>query len=95
MMTGRKIVDRLYRFRMPTAQGLEYNSVKVVVTDEIEELITHDIFYTAITRARQELKIYWFPETQHKILTGMQPISCKCDTYTISKRHGISAINSQ
>jgi len=35
------------------AQGLEYDSVKIVITDEVEELVTHNIFYTAITRARE------------------------------------------
>lgn len=40
------------------AQGLEYNSVKIVITDEIEELVTHNIFYTAITHAREKLRIY-------------------------------------
>ncbi len=44
------------------AQGLEYNSVKIVITDEVEELVTHNIFYTAITRAKEMLKIYWTPE---------------------------------
>lgn len=30
-------------------QGLEYRSVKIVITGEVDELITHNIFYTAIT----------------------------------------------
>lgn len=42
-----------YAISIHKAQGLEYNSVKVIVTNEIEELITHNIFYTAITRARK------------------------------------------
>jgi ATP-dependent exoDNAse (exonuclease V) alpha subunit len=57
-----------YAVSIHKAQGLEYNSVKVVITDEIEEMITHNIFYTAITRAKDKLKIYWTAETEKKIL---------------------------
>ncbi len=57
-----------YAVSIHKAQGLEYNSVKIVVTTEIEEMITHNIFYTAITRAREKLKIYWTPETENKVL---------------------------
>ena len=75
------------------AQGLEYNSVKVVVTNEIEEQITHNIFYTAITRACKNLKIYWTPETQHKVLTEMKPLSCKSDAFVISNKYNIPITN--
>ena len=57
-----------YAVSMHKAQGLEYNSVKIVVTDEVEERVTHNIFYTAITRAREKLKIYWTSETEEKVL---------------------------
>ncbi|HHW36765.1 MAG TPA: AAA family ATPase [Bacillales bacterium] len=60
-----------YAVSIHKAQGLEYNSVKIVITNETEERITHNIFYTAITRARQKLKIYWSPETENKILGSM------------------------
>ena len=55
------------------AQGLEYSSVKIVITDEIDELITHNIFYTAITRTRNKLKIYWTPEVEKKVLESIKP----------------------
>lgn len=64
-----------YAVSMHKAQGLEYNSVKIVITDEIDELITHNIFYTAITRARKKLKIYWTPEVERKVLTSIKPRS--------------------
>ena len=57
-----------YAVSIHKAQGLEYKSVKIVITNEVEELITHNIFYTAITRAKEDLKIYWTPETKKKIL---------------------------
>lgn len=50
------------------AQGLEYDSVKIIITDDIDELITHSIFYTAITRAREKLKIYWTKSVEKKVL---------------------------
>ncbi|MEK8021781.1 MAG: ATP-dependent RecD-like DNA helicase [Candidatus Parabeggiatoa sp.] len=62
-----------YAVSIHKAQGLEYNSVKIVITDEIDELITHNIFYTAITRAREKLKIYWTPEVEQKVLTSIKP----------------------
>lgn len=40
-----------YAVSIHKAQSLEYSSVKIVINDEVDELITHNIFYTAITRA--------------------------------------------
>lgn len=62
-----------YAVSIHKAQGLEYNSVKIVITDEIDELITHSIFYTAITRAREQLKIYWTPEVEKQVLSRIKP----------------------
>ena len=57
-----------YAISIHKAQGLEYGSVKIVISNEVEELITHNIFYTAITRAKEIFTIYWSPETEKKIL---------------------------
>ncbi|MDR2180668.1 MAG: AAA family ATPase [Synergistaceae bacterium] len=62
-----------YAISIHKAQGLEYNSVKIVITDEIDERITHNIFYTAITRARKKLKIYWTPEVEKNVLNNIKP----------------------
>lgn len=62
-----------YAVSIHKAQGLEYNSVKIVITDEIDDLITHDIFYTAITRTRNKLKIYWTPEVEQRVLSRIKP----------------------
>ncbi|RTL01923.1 MAG: helicase [Proteobacteria bacterium] len=61
-----------YAVSIHKAQGLEYDSVKVVITNEVEERISHNVFYTAITRAKEKLKIYWSPETESKILTSLK-----------------------
>lgn len=68
-----------YAVSIHKAQGLEYDSVKIVITDEIEELITHNIFYTAITRARKELKIYWTQAVEKKVLDRIKPKNNKRD----------------
>ncbi|EMF0622839.1 ATP-binding domain-containing protein, partial [Enterococcus hirae] len=57
-----------YAISIHKAQGLEFNSVKLIITDEIDELITHNILYTAITRTKKNLKIYWTPETEKKVI---------------------------
>ena len=62
-----------YAVSIHKSQGLEYDSVKIVITDEIDELITHNIFYTAITRTRNRLKIYWTPEVEKKVLESIKP----------------------
>jgi len=69
-----------YAVSIHKAQGLEYDSVKVVITNETEEKISHNIFYTAITRAKKKLKIYWTPETQQKIISGLEQKFNKNDT---------------
>ena len=62
-----------YAVSIHKAQGLEYNHVKIIITDEIDELITHSIFYTAITRARESLKIYWTQPVEEKVLAQIKP----------------------
>ena len=62
-----------YAVSIHKAQGLEYDSVKVIITDEIDELVTHSIFYTAITRAKKSLKIYWTQAVEHKVLEQIKP----------------------
>lgn len=61
-----------YAISIHKAQGLEFDSVKVIITDEVGELITHNILYTAITRAKSNLKIYWSPETEKKVIEGLK-----------------------
>ncbi len=75
-----------YAVSIHKAQGLEFNSVKVVITNEVEEMITHNIFYTAITRAKEKLKIYWTPETEKKVLDGLENKNSKKDVALLSLR---------
>lgn len=74
-----------YAVSIHKAQGLEYDSVKIVITDEVEELVTHDIFYTAITRAREKLKIYWTAETEEKVISRIKPRDISKDVEILKK----------
>lgn len=74
-----------YAVSIHKAQWLEYNSVKIVITDEIDEMITHNIFYTAITRAKDILKIYWTPETEKKVLENMAIEDNRKDYYFLKQ----------
>jgi helicase, putative len=72
-----------YAVSIHKSQGLEYNSVKVVITNEVGEQITHNIFYTAITRSREKLKIYWSPETEKTILDSFDGRKSLTDAYIL------------
>lgn len=76
-----------YAVSIHRSQGLEYNSVKIVITDEVDEMITHNIFYTAITRAQEKLKIYWTPETQNKILNSFKMKDFNKDVHILSNKY--------
>ncbi|MGO4185777.1 ATP-binding domain-containing protein, partial [Paenibacillus sp. TAF43_2] len=76
-----------YAVSIHKAQGLEYNSVKIVITNEIEELITHNIFYTSITRAKEKLKVYWTPETEHKVLNSLEVKNVKKDVALLKSKY--------
>ena len=57
-----------YAVSIHKSQGLEYDFVKVIIANNVEELITHNVFYTAVTRAKKKLVIYWTPETAARVL---------------------------
>lgn len=74
-----------YAVSIHKAQGLEYDSVKIVITNETEERITHNIFYTAITRAKNKLKIYWSPETEQSVLGRLEVKNSNKDAYLLAQ----------
>lgn len=78
-----------YAVSVHKAQGLEYASVKLVITKDVESRITHSVFYTAITRARESLHIYWSPESQNKVLSGFNLASSYADAQILSSRRGL------
>lgn len=79
-----------YAVSIHKAQGLEYDSVKIIITNETEERITHNIFYTAITRAKEKLKIYWSPETEKVILERLKVKNLNSDAYLLTQLSSLS-----
>ena len=78
-----------YAVSIHKAQGLEYDSVKIVITDANEDDISHSIFYTAVTRARERLRIFWTPETQQAVLKGLRRSTNPKDVAILSSRRAI------
>lgn len=78
-----------YAVSIHKAQGLEFNSVKIVITDANEGRITHAIFYTAVTRARQFLQIFWSAEVQQRLLSKMAVRENSKDEAILRTRRGV------
>jgi ATP-dependent exoDNAse (exonuclease V) alpha subunit len=84
-----------YAVSIHKAQGLEYDSVKVVITDANEGRISHNIFYTAITRARRRLGVFWTPETQQRILSRLTVRENTKDENLLKVRRGVTPAGSR
>ena len=82
-----------YAVSIHKAQGLEYDSVKIVITDANEDDITHSIFYTAVTRARERLRIFWTPETQQGVLEGLRRSANPKDVSLLASRRGLVPVS--
>lgn len=74
-----------YAVSIHKAQGLEYKSVKVVIPSSNAEKISHGIFYSAITRAKEKLKIYWSSETMQEVVDGFSVDKSKQKSLAIIK----------
>lgn len=75
-----------YAISIHKAQGLEYKSVKIVIPSNNAEKITHSIFYTAITRAKEKLKIFWSAETMKNIIESFTSNDIEQVTLPIIKK---------
>lgn len=81
-----------YAVSIHKAQGLEYKSVKVVVTQANEDDISHSVFYTAVTRARERLQVLWSPETEHAVLSRLEGRDNKKEVALLAKRRGLQPV---
>lgn len=81
-----------YAVSIHKAQGLEYESVKIVITDANEEDVTHSIFYTAVTRTRKYLKIFWTPETQQNVLKKLHRNINTRDVHLLAARCQLNTV---
>ena len=82
-----------YAVSIHKAQGLEYDSVKIVITDANEDDITHNIFYTAVTRTRERLRIFWTPETQQGVLKSLRRSTNPKDVALLASRRGLTPVS--
>ena len=82
-----------YAVSIHKAQGLEYDSVKIVITDANEDDITHSIFYTAVTRAREHLRIFWTPETQQSVLQSLHRRANPKDVTLLARRRDLTPVS--
>lgn len=61
-----------YAVSIHKAQGLEYESVKIVIPSDLGNRFSHNIFYTAVTRSKKYLKVYSSPETLNNIFSNLK-----------------------
>lgn len=80
--------DIAYARSIHKAQGLEYDTVKVIITPESEEIINNAIFYTAITRAKKQLKIYYVSKESFEKLNLLEQVDDKYDYKFIKEIEG-------
>ncbi len=78
-----------YAISIHKSQGLEYDSVKVVMTKEVEEQISHNIFYTAITRAKKSLSIYCDKTSLEHIIKSFKKQSSEKDAKIIKEKYSL------
>ena len=78
-----------YAISIHKSQGLEYDSVKVIMTKEVEEQVTHNVFYTAITRAKKFLSIYCDKESLSRIINSFEKQTTKNDAEIIKQKYNL------
>lgn len=79
-----------YAISIHKSQGLEFESVKVVLTKEVEEQISHNIFYTAITRSKKYLKLFCDKSSLLKIINGFNYQEYDEDSRIISQKYNLA-----
>lgn len=79
-----------YAVSIHRAQGLEYESVKVVITDANEDDISHSILYTALTHVRENVQVFWTPETQTAVIRKLERKTNMKDVRILTERRGIT-----
>lgn len=78
-----------YAVSIHKSQGLEYESVKIVIASDSEERITHVFFYTAITRVKNNLKVYWSPETMNNVFKMFEQKNAYTDAQILAARYNM------
>ena len=63
-----------------------------MILQEVDEMISHNIFFTAIARTKNLLKIYWSPESQEKIINGLKKIDISNEATIFAAQTGIKRV---
>ena len=77
--------DVTYATSIHKAQGLQFESVKIVITPESEDKLNNEIFYTAITRSTKQLKIYLTESKQQEIIDIISSKDDRVDSELLNK----------
>lgn len=80
-----------YALSIYKVQGMEFDSIKLIITEESFKNITHNLLYTAITRAKKKLKIYCSKSTLKKLFETLTPFDPKEKVLSFAK-HNASKI---
>ena len=83
-----------YAVSIHKAQGLEYDSVKIVITDANEDDITHSIFYTAVTRAREQSQDLLDTRDPTRSFNGLVRKASGKDVELLKARRGVAPLGS-
>lgn len=84
-----------YATSIHKAQGLQYDNVRIIISAYDKRSLTPNLFYTAITRAKRTLHIYWPQDIEHDFLSSLNFVSTDNETYHLLqeiKHHPDSAI---
>ena len=60
------------KFKLNIQLFAEPEEPKRFTQEEVDEMITYNIFYTAITRAKEKLVIYRSPEVEKRVLSNLK-----------------------
>lgn len=77
-----------YAVSIHKSQGLEFENVKIVISRDVDDEVTHNIFYTAVTRSTKNLTIFWSEDTQKKIMKKIIEKKSERDIGILSTKEG-------
>lgn len=74
-----------YAASIHKSQGLQFESVKIIITPESETKLNNELFYTAITRSTKKLKIYLTETKQQEIVDIVSSKDSRIDSILLKE----------
>lgn len=68
-----------YATSIHKSQGLEYDNVNIIFTNRASKNVSHNIFYTAITRAKKNLNVFCEPQIFKEMINSFEKIDYERD----------------